>query len=183
MSDSKSATAYRTISEVADGLDVPQHVLRFWETKFPAVKPLKRGGNRRYYRPEDIELLRVIHRLLYIDGYTIRGVQKLLKERGAKALVAGARPDAAPLASPGVIEAAPVAVPAPSPTPVAQAATQAAARPAPVLDDFPDSLFAMAGPTPTSPAISGPATSGPSGGALLAELYALRDTLRAGLEA
>ena len=97
MSERKSATAYRTISEVAEGLGVPQHVLRFWETKFPAVKPLKRGGNRRYYRPEDIELLQVIHRLLHVDGYTIKGAQKLLKERGARALVeellGGDKPD------------------------------------------------------------------------------------------
>lgn len=82
----KSAEAFRTISEVAEEIGVPQHVLRFWETRFPAVKPLKRGGNRRYYRPDDVELLRTINRLLYADGYTIKGVQKLLKEKGAKGL-------------------------------------------------------------------------------------------------
>ena len=87
MSERKSASAYRTISEVAESLGVPQHVLRFWETKFPAVKPLKRGGNRRYYRPEDIEILQVIHKLLHVDGYTIKGAQKLLKERGVRSLV------------------------------------------------------------------------------------------------
>ena len=76
----KSATAYRTISEVSDELDIPQHVLRFWETRFAQVKPLKRGGGRRYYRPEDIKLLRRIQKLLYEEGYTIRGVQKLLRE-------------------------------------------------------------------------------------------------------
>lgn len=76
----KSAAAFRTISEVARELDVPQHVLRFWESKFTQVKPLKRGGGRRYYRPEDIELLRSIRSLLYRDGYTIKGVQKLLRE-------------------------------------------------------------------------------------------------------
>ena len=81
----KSATAYRTISEVSDELSVPQHVLRFWETKFGQVRPLKRGGGRRYYRPEDIELLREIQRLLYEDGYTIKGVQKLLREGHVKA--------------------------------------------------------------------------------------------------
>jgi DNA-binding transcriptional MerR regulator len=80
----KSATAFRTISEVADDLDVPQHVLRFWETKFPQVKPLKRGGGRRYYRPEDVSLLRRVRQLLYQDGYTIKGVQRLLKEGGLK---------------------------------------------------------------------------------------------------
>ena len=76
----KSATAYRTISEVSDELEVPQHVLRFWETKFSQVRPLKRGGGRRYYRPEDVSLLRRIQTLLYRDGYTIKGVQRLLRE-------------------------------------------------------------------------------------------------------
>ncbi len=76
----KSATAFRTISEVSAELDVPQHVLRFWETKFPQIKPLKRGGGRRYYRPDDVELLRRIQHFLYKEGYTIKGVQRLLKE-------------------------------------------------------------------------------------------------------
>ncbi len=76
----KSATAFRTISEVADDLHVPQHVLRFWETRFLQVKPLKRGGGRRYYRPDDVVLLRRISDLLYIQGYTIKGVQRLLLE-------------------------------------------------------------------------------------------------------
>ncbi len=76
----KSAQAFRTISEVAIELDVPQHVLRFWESKFSQVRPLKRGGGRRYYRPEDVDLLRRIRTLLYEDGYTIKGVQRLLKE-------------------------------------------------------------------------------------------------------
>lgn len=76
----KSAGAFRTISEVADELGLPQHVLRFWETKFPQIKPMKRGGGRRYYRPEDIVLLDRIRRWLYEDGYTIKGVQKLLKD-------------------------------------------------------------------------------------------------------
>jgi DNA-binding transcriptional MerR regulator len=83
----KSANAFRTISEVATDLSVPSHVLRFWETKFSQVKPLKRGGGRRYYRPEDIALLRNIRSLLYDDGYTIKGVQKLLREGGAKSLL------------------------------------------------------------------------------------------------
>jgi len=82
----KSATAFRTISEVAADLDVLPHVLRFWESKFSQVRPLKRGGGRRYYRPEDIELLRSIRELLYTDGYTIKGVQKLLREGGLKSL-------------------------------------------------------------------------------------------------
>lgn len=81
----KSAAAFRTISEVSEEIDVPQHVLRFWETKFSQIRPLKRGGGRRYYRPEDIELLRQIRDWLYTEGYTIRGVQKLLRGVGAAA--------------------------------------------------------------------------------------------------
>lgn len=84
----KSADAFRTISEAAEELEVPQHVLRFWETRFSQIKPMKRGGGRRYYRPEDMELLRSIRHLLYGEGYTIRGVQRLLKEKGIKAVIA-----------------------------------------------------------------------------------------------
>jgi len=80
----KSATAYRTISEVAEELNVASHVLRFWETKFPEISPMKRGGGRRYYRPEDIILLKQIQTLLYDEGYTIRGVQSYMKRGGAK---------------------------------------------------------------------------------------------------
>ena len=81
---SKSRAAFRTISEVADELDVAQHVLRFWESKFPQVRPLKRGGGRRYYRPEDVDLLREIRALLYDEGYTIKGAEKLLRQRRTK---------------------------------------------------------------------------------------------------
>ena len=94
----KSASAFRTISEVAAELDLPQHVLRFWETKFSVIQPMKRGGGRRYYRPEDITLLRRIGGLLYTDGYTIKGVQKLLREGGGKLKPAPA-PEAAPNAA------------------------------------------------------------------------------------
>jgi DNA-binding transcriptional MerR regulator len=80
----KAPNAFRTISEVADDLHIPQHVLRFWETKFPQVRPLKRGGGRRYYRPDDIVLLRRIADLLYTQGYTIKGVQRLLREGGGQ---------------------------------------------------------------------------------------------------
>ncbi len=82
----KAPDAFRTISEVADDLDVPQHVLRFWETRFSQIKPMKRSGGRRYYRPDDVDLLRGIRRLLYGEGYTIRGVQRILKENGIKAV-------------------------------------------------------------------------------------------------
>ncbi len=80
----KSSSAFRTISEVAQDLDVPQHVLRFWETRFTQIRPLKRGGGRRYYRPEDVALLRLIRELLYDEGYTIKGVQKLMREGALK---------------------------------------------------------------------------------------------------
>jgi DNA-binding transcriptional MerR regulator len=103
----KSRKAFRTISEVATALDVPQHVLRFWETKFSQVKPMKRGGNRRYYRPEDMQLLSAIRHFLYTDGYTIKGVQKLLREKGAKGLVDGwqeEKDDAPAVAGSGAVE-------------------------------------------------------------------------------
>ncbi|WP_371422888.1 MerR family transcriptional regulator [Tardiphaga sp.] len=82
----KAPDAFRTISEVADDLDIPQHVLRFWETRFTQIKPMKRSGGRRYYRPDDVDLLRGIRRLLYGEGYTIRGVQRILKENGIKSV-------------------------------------------------------------------------------------------------
>jgi len=84
----KSPDAFRTISEVADDLDLPQHVLRFWETRFSQIKPMKRGGGRRYYRPQDIDLIKGIRHMLYDQGYTIKGVQKLLRENGNQFLVA-----------------------------------------------------------------------------------------------
>jgi DNA-binding transcriptional MerR regulator len=83
----KSPDAFRTISEAAEDLGLPQHVLRFWETRFPQIKPLKRGGGRRYYRPDDVEILRAVKQLLYDEGYTIKGVQRLFKEQGARAVV------------------------------------------------------------------------------------------------
>jgi DNA-binding transcriptional MerR regulator len=101
----KSASAFRTISEVAEDLDVPSHVLRFWETKFSQIRPLKRGGGRRYYRPEDVELLRRIRQLLYRDGYTIKGVQRLLRDRSAEP--AGEAEPAPP--APAPVRASPVA--------------------------------------------------------------------------
>ena len=91
----KSPDAFRTISEVADDLDLPQHVLRFWETRFTQIKPMKRGGGRRYYRPDDVDLLKGIRHLLYDHGYTIKGVQKLLKTNGNKFVTAIANGDLA----------------------------------------------------------------------------------------
>src|SRR5579871_329440 len=103
----KSPEAFRTIREVADAMDLPQHVLRFWETRFPQIRPLKRAGGRRYYRPEDVERLRVIKRLLYEEGYTIKGVQKLFKEQGAQALTSGGFTPRPPLSFARDLEFAP----------------------------------------------------------------------------
>ena len=107
----KDPDAFRTISEVAEELVLPQHVLRFWETKFAAVKPMKRGGGRRYYRPDDVALLRGIQFLLYSEGYTIKGVQRMLKARGAKA-VADAPEKGVPSAEPALESKEAVPVPA-----------------------------------------------------------------------
>jgi DNA-binding transcriptional MerR regulator len=104
-SKGKSAAAFRTISEVATVLEVPQHVLRFWETRFPQVKPLKRGGGRRYYRPEDVALLQDIRRLLYSEGYTIKGVQRLLRDGALKAGRSGTSDP--PLPPPQVVSVSP----------------------------------------------------------------------------
>ena len=100
----KSPDAFRTISEAATELDVPQHVLRFWESRFSQIKPVKRAGGRRFYRPDDVDLLRGIRALLYVDGLTIRGVQKILKERGLRHVVMMGRGQvAAPYAAPPVV--------------------------------------------------------------------------------
>ncbi|MEO8668230.1 MAG: MerR family transcriptional regulator [Bauldia sp.] len=88
---SKGPDAFRTISEVAEDLNLPQHVLRFWETRFAQIKPMKRGGGRRYYRPDDIDLLRGIRHLLYGEGYTIKGVQRILKEQGSRFVIGAGR--------------------------------------------------------------------------------------------
>ena len=113
----KSPEAFRTISEVAEALDVPPHVLRFWETRFAQVKPVKRGGGRRYYRPEDVRLLRGIRGLLYDDGMTIKGVQKILRERGIRHVIGlgtlpGGEPEPAPAPTPRPRRAGAAAAPA-----------------------------------------------------------------------
>lgn len=98
----KAADAFRTISEVAGDLDLPQHVLRFWESRFPQIRPMKRAGGRRYYRPDDVDLLRGIRHLLYGEGYTIRGVQRILREQGLKFVQAVWQPGAAQPAPPAI---------------------------------------------------------------------------------
>jgi len=110
----KAPDAFRTISEVADELDMPQHVLRFWESRFPQIKPMKRAGGRRYYRPDDVDLLRGIRHLLYGEGYTIRGVQRILREQGPKLVQSVWRPGAEqppPGADEDAAEAAPQLAP------------------------------------------------------------------------
>jgi DNA-binding transcriptional MerR regulator len=177
----KSPEAFRTISEVAEALDVPPHVLRFWETRFTQVKPVKRGGGRRYYRPEDVRLLRGIRGLLYDDGMTIKGVQKILRERGLRHVIglgtlpsevepgAGAEPAVEPAAAP--------APSAPRPRP-AQRATR------PQRDLF-EAETAVAEVVETMEAAERPAASARTAAAakpldkaalrdLLAELQALR---------
>jgi DNA-binding transcriptional MerR regulator len=146
----KSAEAFRTISEVALELDVPQHVLRFWESRFAQIKPVKRAGGRRYYRPDDVDLLKGIRALLYNDGFTIKGVQKVLKERGLRHVAEvgrGGKPThVAVQAAPVVIEKIVyVEKPAPAPAPMKKRPTHLRAVPAamtlPLFDeptrDFP----------------------------------------------
>lgn len=144
--DTKSADAFRTISEVADDLDIPQHVLRFWETRFSQIKPLKRGGGRRYYRPDDVALLKGIRRLLYGEGYTIKGLQRILKEQGARHVQAIGR--GAPVGP------QPAATPQQANAPAAAAAAMASARPGPVARaaaeraDFQDEAQSLRPPPP-----------------------------------
>ena len=123
---SKSPEAFRTISEVAQELALPQHVLRFWETRFTSIKPMKRGGGRRYYRPDDVDLLRGIRALLYGEGYTIRGVQRILKEQGPRSIIAAARG---------------VAIPGPA----------VASRAAPAVEISPGEIARRAPPLPAPP--------------------------------
>ena len=110
----KSPDAFRTISEVAEELDLPQHVLRFWETRFNQIKPMKRGGGRRYYRPQDVELIKGIRHMLYDQGYTIKGVQKLLRDNGNQFLVAIGNGDVAAIEAIAQRKQAEAAPPAPA---------------------------------------------------------------------
>ena len=127
----KGPDAFRTISEVADDLDLPQHVLRFWETRFSQIKPLKRGGGRRYYRPSDVDLLKGIRHLLYEEGYTIKGVQKILKQNGVQFAIAIGGGDTSALEemSKRTSAAAKKQAAAVAPTPPASVATPEAPEP------------------------------------------------------
>jgi DNA-binding transcriptional MerR regulator len=139
-SQDKSPDAFRTISEVAEDLDLPQHVLRFWETRFSQIKPLKRGGGRRYYRPDDVELLKGIRHLLYGEGYTIKGVQRILKEQGPRFVMQIWRDDASPMQPAGHSEPVAVAEPAPEPVPTAEPVQNGQQEPLPsgvLADDAP----------------------------------------------
>lgn len=152
----KAPDAYRTISEVADDLDLPQHVLRFWETKFSQIRPLKRGGGRRYYRPDDVELLKSIRHLLYNQGYTIKGVQRILKENGPKAvqaiLHAPQQDDASDDETYDAVDE-PIAAPPPPAQPV-ERSTAAPAQPTAApnyrapIDSQADDMFAELQPAP-----------------------------------
>ena len=152
----KAPDAFRTISEVAEDLDLPQHVLRFWETRFHQIKPMKRGGGRRYYRPEDVDLLRGIRLLLYSDGYTIRGVQRLLKERGVGFVAA--------VGQSGSVRTAAAAerkggAPPDLPAPIAEDTDAAAAAEAGYEDDAEDSFPEAAPQQPLPPPVTGPGLS------------------------
>jgi DNA-binding transcriptional MerR regulator len=131
----KAPDAFRTISEVADDLDLPQHVLRFWESRFPQIKPMKRGGGRRYYRPEDIDLLRGIRHLLYGEGYTIRGVQRILKEQGLRTVQS-------------VGQGRPVSLPEPAPEDAGTDEAEAQNS----VPSFLPSIFSAGGPRGAEPA-------------------------------
>ena len=136
----KAPDAFRTISEAAEELNVPQHVLRYWETRFAQIKPMKRAGGRRYYRPADVDLLKGIRGLLYSEGYTIRGVQKILKEEGGSYVVAVGRGEIVPRKRDGEMEGAPPpgrakAAPPPGKAPLA--------RPGANLDEAPKVVFRL----------------------------------------
>ncbi len=173
----KSPDAFRTISEVATDLDVPQHVLRFWESRFAHIKPVKRAGGRRFYRPDDVDLLRGIRALLYVDGLTIRGVQKILKERGVRHVAQIGRGQVpAPYAAPApaiVVEAGPEKKPDAKKRP-----SHLRAVPSPMSLPFFDALDSV----PSTPAVPATVASAAAGErarlkALLGELEGLKKGL------
>lgn len=154
MPDVKSPKAFRTISEVSEALDVPAHVLRFWETRFSQVRPVKRGGGRRYYRPEDVGLLTGIRDLLYREGLTIKGVQKVLREKGVRHVARLSDEDApqdAAIAGPAQPTPAPISAPLPAP----------AAAPAPAPAQIPPAAAAPQ-PMPEGAAARTPETTAPA---------------------
>jgi DNA-binding transcriptional MerR regulator len=161
----KSAEAFRTISEVALELDVPQHVLRFWESRFAQIKPVKRAGGRRYYRPDDVDLLKGIRALLYNDGFTIKGVQKVLKERGLRHVAEVGRGGKPMQAAPVVIEKIVYVekpAPAPMPAPVKKRPTHLRAVPAAMSLPFFDEPEPAKNPTNDFPVLdSAPAAIEP----------------------
>ncbi|MDF2232359.1 MerR family transcriptional regulator [Albimonas sp. CAU 1670] len=171
----KSPNAFRTISEVSETLDVPAHVLRFWESKFTAVRPIKRGGGRRYYRPEDVTLLVGIRELLYEDGLTIKGVQKIFREKGQKHVVRrGAEvlgepfEEVAETPAPPTAQAPVAAEPAPALAPAG--ASMAPAAPAPEPDAEPDAAAPAEPEAPDAERVR----------AVISKLEALRNRLREG---
>lgn len=178
----KSPEAFRTISEVAEALDVPPHVLRFWETRFAQVKPVKRGGGRRYYRPEDVRLLRGIRGLLYDDGMTIKGVQKILRERGIRHVIGLGTIENGEAVAENLRAAETPSGTAPSPAAPSPAAAESPDVPVAQADLFEAATLLVA----EAPARTAP-PSGPSRApkpldkaalaTLLAELQALRDVM------
>ena len=183
----KAPDAFRTISEVADDLDIPQHVLRFWESRFQQIKPMKRGGGRRYYRPDDVDLLRGIRHLLYGEGYTIRGVQRILKEHGVK-FVQGVWQAGAEQPQPEADEFAPDEAPLPDVEPDADAPTERAERRAPEVPELIRSAITKAARGQSSGARAGDDASAPTREnvrklqAVLNELTECRRLLDAALE-
>ena len=184
----KSDAAFRTISEVSEDLDVPQHVLRFWESRFPLIKPLKRGGGRRYYRPEDVQLLRKIRDLLYKDGYTIRGVQKLLRDQlrgGAAAVQEPGAETSAGVTSQPAIPVAPLAA-APAQPSLALDVVALPSRPAEPVAPPPPVAAAESRlpPTATSASASTPAhVASPSLGGITGARRALIETVLGEIDA
>jgi len=165
----KSPDAFRTISEVAEELDVPQHVLRFWETKFNQIRPLKRGGGRRYYRPEDVDLLRRVRALLYSEGYTIKGVQKLLRENGRNLPLAAV--SAPPQAQ---VHQAPLPPPSPPATVAPNVVVPLALLANPPVATVP---MPVAAPTPVAKEAAAPAADRAALNRAVAELEAIRRDL------
>ncbi|MEE3625073.1 MerR family transcriptional regulator [Nitrospirillum sp. BR 11752] len=192
-SGAKSPTAFRTISEVSAELDVPQHVLRFWETKFPHIRPLKRGGGRRYYRPDDVEMLRRIQVLLYKEGYTIKGVQRLLRTPGGRPLPShGPAADADEGADSGDDGWTEAPSPPPAPQPPVRTQPEDKLRIVGLFDHDPeaDPEWARTPPEPEPLAPRAPETRRPAGekglplakrdalGQVLSDLEEIRDLLR-----